>query len=196
MTITADVLIIGAGIVGSSSALELSRRGLDVLVVDKAGGAGMGSTSASSAIVRYNYSTWAGVAISWEAKFGSEKWEEYLGYRDPNGLARFHRCGKVLLDFPGFPRQKMVSLFERAGIPYEEWDADTLATRVPGIEVGAFYPPKRVDSDEFFDDQHGQLGALYTPDGGYVDDPRLAATNLAAAAAHHGARGGVCPVDG
>src|SRR5262249_12148930 len=97
---TADVAIIGAGIVGSSTALELSRRGLDVLVVDKAGGAGMGSTSASSAIIRFNYSTFAGVAVSWESKFRWVAWEEHLGYRDPDGLARFHRCGKILLDVP------------------------------------------------------------------------------------------------
>lgn len=185
---TADVLIIGAGIVGSSSALELSRHGLDVVVVDKAGGAGMGSTSASSAIVRFNYSTWAGVAVAWESKFRWEEWEEHLGYRDPNGLARFQRCGKLVLDVPILPRQKMVSLFDRAGIPYEVWDADTLAERIPGIDVGAFYPPKPVDSADFFDEPHGQLGAVYTPDAGYVDDPRLAAANLAAAAAHHGAR--------
>ena len=38
MVTSADVLIIGAGIVGASTALELSRRGLDVLAVDKAGG--------------------------------------------------------------------------------------------------------------------------------------------------------------
>ena len=185
---TADVVIIGAGIVGSSSALELSRHGLDVVVVDKAGGAGMGSTSASSAIIRFNYSTWAGVAVSWEAKFLWEEWEQYLGYRDPNGLAQFHRCGKVVLDVPTLPRQKMVSLFDRAGVPYEVWDADTLAERIPGIDVGAFYPPKPVDSADFFDEPHGQLGAVYTPDAGYVDDPRLAAANLAASAAHHGAR--------
>ena len=57
MVTTADAVIIGAGIVGSSTALELSRRGVDVLVVDKAGGAGMRSTSASSAIIRFNHST-------------------------------------------------------------------------------------------------------------------------------------------
>src|SRR5580658_5120699 len=185
---TADVVVIGAGVVGSSAALELARRGLDVLVVDKAGGAGMGSTSASSAIVRFNYSTFAGVAISWESKFRWEAWEEHLGYRDPNGLARFHRCGKIILDVPVMPRRKMIALFDRAGVPYEEWDAETLALRVRGIDTGSFYPPKRVDSDEFFDDPHGNLGAIYTPDGGYVDDPRLAAANLAAAAAHRGAR--------
>lgn len=56
MVTTADAVIIGAGVVGSSTAPELSRRGVNVLVVDKAGGRGMGSTSASSAVIRFNYS--------------------------------------------------------------------------------------------------------------------------------------------
>ena len=165
MVTTADAVIIGAGIVGSSTALELSRRGVDVLVVDKAGGAGMRSTSASSAIIRFNHSTWEGVAASWESKFRWEEWEDYLGYRDLNGLARFHRCGKILLDVPFIPRERMTALFDRAGTPYEVWDADMLAKRVSGIDTGCFFPPKRVVSDEFFDDPHGHLGALYTPDG-------------------------------
>lgn len=188
MTLTADAVIIGAGIVGCSTALQLSRRGVDVLVLDKAGAAGMGSTSASSALIRFSYSTWEGVAAAWESKFCWEDWEEHLGYRDPNGMARFHRCGKILLDVPVIPRQRLVELFERAGIPYEVWDAKTLAKRVNGIDTGAYYPPKPIDSDEFFDDALGNLGALYNPDGGYIDDPRLAAANLAAAAAHRGAR--------
>ncbi|MBB4751180.1 NAD(P)/FAD-dependent oxidoreductase [Actinoplanes lobatus] len=188
MAETADVLILGAGVVGSSCALALARRGLDVLVVDKAGAAGMGSTSASSAIVRYGFSTWAGVAIAWESRFGWQEWEQHLGYRDPNGMARFHRVGKVVLDVPLLDRERMVSLFERAGVPYEIWDFDMLSERLPGIETGSFYPPKPVGSEEFFADPHGRLGAVYTPDGGYVDDPRLAAANLAAAAGHRGAR--------
>ncbi|SON63864.1 Monomeric sarcosine oxidase [Mycobacterium simulans] len=188
MTATADAVIVGAGIVGSATALELARRGVDALVLDKAGAAGMGSTSASSALIRFSYSTWEGVAASWESKFRWEEWEEYLGYRDPNGMARFHRCGKILLDVPLIPRQRMIELFDRARIPYEVWDAEPLAKRVKGIDTGSFYPPKPVDSDEFFEDPHGHLGALYNPDGGYVDDPRLAAANLAAAAAHRGAR--------
>jgi len=188
MTITADAVIIGAGIVGCSTALQLSRRGVDVLVLDKAGAAGMGSTSASSALIRFSYSTWEGVAAAWESKFCWEVWEEHLGYRDPNGMAQFHRCGKILLDVPVIPRQRLIELFERAGIPYEVWDAETLAKRVNGIDTGSYYPPKPIDSDEFCDDAHGDLGALYNPDGGYVDDPRLAAANLAAAAAHRGAR--------
>ena len=55
-TKTADVGVIGSGIIGASIALELSRRGYKVLVVDKLPGAGQGSTSYSSGICRMFYS--------------------------------------------------------------------------------------------------------------------------------------------
>ena len=141
MTVCADVLVVGAGVVGTSIALDLTRAGLDVLVVDKAAGPGHGSTSASSAIVRFNYSTWAGVACSWESRQRWARWEDHLGYRDPDGLARFHRRGMVFLDAPIAPRHKVRPLFDAAGIPYEEWDAATLQARLPGIDIGAYYPP-------------------------------------------------------
>ena len=47
-------VVIGAGVIGSSVALELARGGYDVVVVDKGPGAGTGSTSASSAIIRFS----------------------------------------------------------------------------------------------------------------------------------------------
>ena len=50
-----EILIIGAGVIGSAIALELARRGARVTVVDSRGGPGYGSTSASSAMVRYHY---------------------------------------------------------------------------------------------------------------------------------------------
>lgn len=187
---TADVAIVGAGVVGASVALELARRGLDVFVVDKGGGPGYGSTSASSAIVRFNYSTWEGVACSWESKHRWECWEDHLGYRDTDGMACFRHCGMVVLDAPIAPRDRVLRLFDAAGIPYEEWDTAMLRGRVPGIDAGAYYPPKPVTSDDFFADANGELGAVFTPDAGYVDDPRLAAANLARAAAHRGARFG------
>ena len=50
-----DVVIIGAGVVGASIALELQRSGRKVLDVDKGESVGGGSTSASSALIRFNY---------------------------------------------------------------------------------------------------------------------------------------------
>ena len=67
-------VVIGAGVIGSSIALQLKRLGHDVTVVDRNSAAGMGSTSASSAVVRFNYSTFDAVMLSWESYF---LWKEF-----------------------------------------------------------------------------------------------------------------------
>lgn len=187
MNRTADAIIVGAGVVGASTALELTRAGYSVIVVDKAGGPGFGSTSASSAVVRFNYSTWDGMAAAWESKFRWEAWADHLGFAGATGLASFKRCGLAFLDVEIMPRDRMAKMFVEAGIPFEEWGPAELAQAFPNVDAGRYFPPKPVTSDEFFDDPAGVLGAIYTPDAGYVDDPQLAAANLAAAAAHTGA---------
>ncbi|MGW3608059.1 NAD(P)/FAD-dependent oxidoreductase [Micromonospora sp. NPDC005161] len=188
MGTTSDVIVVGAGVVGASTALELSRSGLSVRVVDKAGGAGYGSTSASSAVVRFNYSTWDGMATAWESKFRWEEWEDYLGVRPIDGLASFVRCGLAFIDVEIMPREKQAVMFEQGGVPFQLWGPEELAKHIPGIDVGRYFPPKPVTSEEFFAEASESLGAIYTPDAGYVDDPQLAAANLADAAAHRGAK--------
>ena len=59
-----DTVVIGAGVIGSAIALELARAGHEVVVLDKGPGVGFGSTSASSAIVRFHYSTFTAVAAA------------------------------------------------------------------------------------------------------------------------------------
>lgn len=184
--VSADVVVVGAGVIGSAIALELAKAGRRVVVVDRASGAGQGSTSASSAVVRYNFSTLAGVAAAWESRFCWSAWAEHLGH-DVGALARFERSGLVVLDVPVAPRARWLPLFDQVGVPYEEWDSATLAERVPGIDTGRFWPPKRIDDDAFGADATETLGGVYTPDAGYVTDPRLAAQNLAAAAVEEGA---------
>jgi sarcosine oxidase, subunit beta len=187
VTVTADAIVIGAGVIGSSTALELSRLGLKVVVADKAGGPGHGSTSASSAIVRFNYSTRDGVATAWEAMHCWQRWAEHLEFADDAGMAAFQRTGLVVLDVPVAPRKHTTALFDSVGVPYEEWDAHTLSSRVPGIDTGRYWPPKPVTDEAFFAPADGQLGALFTPGAGFVNDPQLAAHNLASAARSLGA---------
>jgi len=188
MSFTADAVIIGAGVIGSSIAFELAKSGRSVVVVDKAGGSGLGSTSASSAVVRFNYSTWDGVAASWESKHCWDEWPDHIQTPDVPQFARFLRTGLVMLDVPVAPKAKVLSLFDVVGVPYETWDATTLAARVPGLDTGKHWPPKSVDDDAFWDEPTEHLGAIFTPDAGFVDDPQLAAQNLAAAALARGAR--------
>ncbi|WP_410655788.1 NAD(P)/FAD-dependent oxidoreductase [Amycolatopsis sp. lyj-112] len=183
---SADVVVIGAGVIGSSIALELARAGHRVIVLERAPGAGQGSTSASSAIVRFNFSTTAGVAMAWEAHFGWLDWAGHLGH-DVGDLAMFRKSGLVILDVEAAPRTSWLPLFDEIGVPYEEWDSATLAERVPGIDTGRYWPPKRLDDEEFWEDAKHSLGGVYTPDAGYVSDPSLAAVNLAAAASACGA---------
>lgn len=181
-------VVVGAGVIGASIALELARSGVDVTVVDKAGAAGHGSTSASSAVVRFNFSTKDSVALSWESKYCWEGWHEHLGVPADGPHARFHRAGLVMLDVDVAPRELFLPLFDEVGVPYEQWDDATLAERVPGIDVGRYWPPARLEDDRFWADASGTLGAVYTPDAGYVDDPVAAASDLEQAAARHGAR--------
>jgi sarcosine oxidase subunit beta len=186
-TTTADVVVVGAGVMGGSIALELVKRGFRVVVIDKAGAPGHGSTSASSAIIRFNYSTLAGVATSWEAKHCWQHWPEHLGVADDSGFASFFQTGMVMLDTPVAPRGPVIANFNSVGVPYQEWDAATLRRRIEGIDAGKYGPPKRIDDDAFFDYAVEELGGLYTPDAGFVDDPQLAAHNLIIAAQHGGA---------
>lgn len=182
-----DVIVIGAGVLGSSVALELARAGRRVVAVDRGPGAGTGSTSASSAVVRFNYSTWTGVVAAWESKHLWEKWTDHLGVVGDEPVSRFVRTGGLFLESPGQDRGKVLALFDRAGVPYEEWDAGTIRQRVPQLDPGRYFPPKRPSDDAFWADADGELTGCWTPDSGFIDDPQLSAENLAAAARRAGA---------
>lgn len=185
-----DALVIGAGVIGSSIAYELARDGLSVCVVDRGAGPGQGSTSASSAVVRFNYSTWTGVASAWESKHLWQSWEDHLQGRDEGGLAQFVQAGGLCLDSPGQNGTAVMELFDRAGVPYEEWDPATIAARVPQLDPARHFPPKAVDSEGFWQEPTGGLSGCWTPDSGFIDDPQFAAHNLMTAAIRRGANFG------
>jgi glycine/D-amino acid oxidase-like deaminating enzyme len=188
MNATADCVVIGAGVIGSSVAYALARHGRRVVVVDRGSGAGHGSTSASSAVIRFHYSTYEGVSLAWESRHHWTAWRDYLGAPAGARLAAMHRAGVVVLDAPISPRSRLRELFGQVGVPYEEWSPDELRHRVPGIDTGRYWPPKPITDDAFWADADDELGAVFTPDGGFVDDPMLATQNLADAAGRCGAR--------
>jgi sarcosine oxidase, subunit beta len=102
--------VIGAGVIGSAVALELARSGRSVLVIDRGSAPGAGSTSSSSAIVRFSYSTLDGVLTAWEAAPAWQDWEAYLGIGDPEGMCRFIQTGMLLVDTPDFSFTRVTDL--------------------------------------------------------------------------------------
>ncbi len=184
---TSDVIVIGSGVIGASVAYELARDGWSVTVVDREAGPGQGSTSASTAVVRFNYGTWTGVVAAWEAKHLWEDWPTHLEAPNTDGLARFYRTGGLVFDSPEQDRHKVLGFFDRAGMPYEVWDAATTRQRAVHIDPARYYPPKPVADDAFWAPADGELTAYWMPDAGFVDDPALAAHNLMTAARRKGA---------
>ncbi len=183
MSRTTDVVIIGAGIIGCATALELARKGYHTLNVDKLPAAGYGSTSNSCALIRFFYSTWEGVAMSFEGYHYWKEWPDYLGVKDERGLAYYTERGTIMLMTAGHDHNGVIRLYDEIGVAYEVWDADTLKRKMPIFDVQAFWPPRPVDDPTFWEDPGNTLeGAVFTPQSGYVNDPQLATHNLYVAA--------------
>ncbi len=188
MNSSRDVIIIGAGIVGASIALQLARRGYRTLNLDKNAVAGAGSTVNSCAIVRTYYSTLDGTAIAYESYLHWKRWPAFLGIEDERGHARLIETGMLILLASGGDPGRHLDHHRALGIPYEQWDVDTLARRMPLLDTQAYYPPRRPDDEGFAQPTGDRLaGAVYMPAAGYVNDPQLAVHNLQCAAEAHGA---------
>ncbi|MEM9562702.1 MAG: FAD-dependent oxidoreductase [Actinomycetota bacterium] len=185
---TAPVVIIGGGLMGCSIATDLARRGAAVTVVDRGTGPGTGSTAASSAIIRFHYSTDSGTALAYEGLHYWRNWGDHIRVEPDGGLVGLVTTGMVgLIDQTGHA-ERCRPILDRLGIANEWWDTDDLRTNMPYLDVGEFWPPTRPEDERFFAEATGQLGgALFEPEGGYVTDPQLAAANLHDAAVAAGA---------
>jgi len=89
---TADVVIIGGGIIGMSIAHQIARRSvLRVVVLEKGAGLGEGSTGGSSAITRQRYSKLESIRVARDGNIIWRNWADYTGLSEPVG--RFHDIG-------------------------------------------------------------------------------------------------------
>ncbi|MDP6331179.1 MAG: FAD-dependent oxidoreductase [SAR324 cluster bacterium] len=181
MNRTADVVIIGAGIIGSATSFELAKRGYKTLNIDKLPASGYGSTSNSCAIVRAHYSTWDGVAMAYEGFFYWDDWKDYLEVDDDRGLAKYMKTGSIMFMLSGEDHsKKSLKLFQEIGVDHEIWDLETLKQKMPIYSHDWYDGTTRPDEDENFWDNSGKQieGAVWTPGSGYVSDPQLATHNL------------------
>lgn len=188
MTQSYDAIVIGAGVMGSSVCLELARTGRSVLCVDAGPAVGAGSTSSSSAIVRFNYSTFDSVLTAWEAAHRWKTFEQHLGLADPEGMVSYVQTGCLALDTPDDNRPEVTALFRDIGIPYRDLTGEEIHAQMPALDKGDFWPPRPVDHPDFAAEPTKDIGGYFTDEGGFIDDPMRCAQNFMFAAKHHGAQ--------
>ncbi len=182
-----DAIVVGAGVIGCAVALQLTRAGRRVLIVDAERAAGAGSTGASSAIIRFHYSQRDTAAAAWESLHAWRDWPGHVGHDDPVGMASFIPTGALALQPPGSHDTRAWEILRDLGVPHEWLDAAAIRERFPALDPTVFGPPRPVSDERFWSPGHDEMGGYVTADAGYVDDPQLAAGNLLTAARLGGA---------
>jgi sarcosine oxidase subunit beta len=162
----ADVVVVGAGVVGASVAFHLAERGIDTLVLDREGPAA-GSTARSGALIRAHYPTALEADLAWESltKY-FEPWDERVG-----GGCGFTRTGFAYLVGEANVEALRHNVALQRGVGVE-------TDLVGPEELGALDPSLRTD---------GVTLAAHEPRGGYAD-PIATAIGFLNAAQALGAR--------
>lgn len=146
---TADVVIIGGGIVGVSLAYHLARRGSSDVVVLERDLIGSGSTSRANGGVRLQFATPLNITLSLEAvrvfetfrdEFGVDPDFRQYGYlfliTDPGDLARF---------------REMHALQRALGVPVELLSPEDVRRLVPPLELDGVLAGSYCARDGFAD---------------------------------------------
>jgi sarcosine oxidase subunit beta len=170
----ADVIIIGAGIIGLSIAWQIARRSnLKVLVLEKGVGVGEGSTGASSAICRHRYSKTEMVNFARDGINAYRHWAEFTGLSQPR--AQFHQHGVLWMpgqDSQWAPREQ--ARLDELGVAAQVLDDTDLVRRFPALSACTQLV------DVVLGQEHQCRGGglhLLESEGGYVD-PVAAAEDL------------------
>jgi sarcosine oxidase, subunit beta len=158
--LTADIIIVGAGVAGASAAFHLSRLGTaDVLVLDR-GTVGAGMSSRSSALVRMHYTFRGEVELAVRSDRMFAQWPELTG-RPP--VVRRTGFARIVLPGEESALAANVRMQRSCGAQAEVIDAAAFAGLAPGIRT----------------DDLSQVA--WEPEGGYGDGAIVAGDLLGAA---------------
>ncbi len=146
---SADVVIVGGGVIGASIAYHLSVRGAGRIVVLERDRLGSGSTGKNAGGIRLQFSTEVNVRLSQLALPRLEAFKEEMGV-DP----AFHQVGYLFL----ITEERDVAPFERSLALWRRLDVP--AQRLSGTDAQALFPEVRVDDVRF---------ATFCAKDGYAD---------------------------
>lgn len=142
-----DVIVIGAGVIGTSIAYHLAKRGLKPVILERKQVA-FGATGSSSGLVRMHYDLEVESRLAWESFHYFRNWAERVG-----GECGFRRTGFLHIE-PAQNHDKLranVEMHKRIGIQTDI---------VTGDDVKKLSPSFKTDDIEI---------AAYEPESGYAD---------------------------
>jgi sarcosine oxidase subunit beta len=158
---TAEIVIVGAGIMGVSTAYHLARLGAGRVIVLERDTVCSGSTALASGGIRHQYANRLGIELTTHSIVTYERFRDEFGV-DPN----FRQHGYLILiatDQELDTARRSVALQRSLGVAVELLDATATGKLCPYL-----------NTDDL-------LGATFTPRDGYAD-PYLCATAIAARA--------------
>jgi sarcosine oxidase, subunit beta len=165
VSLTADVVVIGGGVNGTSTAFHLAKRGVSVTLLERSSLAA-GATGKSGALVRMHYTNPYDAALAHQSLPYFRDWSNVVGPGDPG----YRQVGVVRLVPPRFDEhlRANVAMLQGLGVNTDIISPDDLRAIDPGVQTGDI------------------TSAAWEPDSGYAD-PAATAYGFADAARKLGA---------
>lgn len=153
LSTTADIVILGAGVIGASIAFHLAKRKSGKIVVIDKGHVGQGGSGRSSALIRMHYSYPPEVQLALVSLHMFQNWRDIVGE-----AGDFRKTGFVRIVHPGEGERlrQNVEMQRKLGVNVKLIDR---------IELQELEPDWKVDEVEL---------AAYEPDSGYGDGAGVA----------------------
>ena len=155
-----DAAVVGAGIVGLSTALHLAERGAGRIIVYERAGIGAGASGVQPGGVRQQWSTRLNCAMARDSLAFYSQLRERL---QPQGRPRFRPCGYLFVAHEPATLERLrrdVALQNDAGVPSQLLSGEEAAGLVPDLRVDGVLGASFCGEDGFFDRPQGVVEAF------------------------------------
>ena len=168
---SADIVVVGAGLFGTSIAFALASRGAESVALVERDAPGSGDSGLSFSMVRRHYSNRVTATLAMAGVETIQRWDDAVGV----GESGYVRTGYLLV----------ADEARRAAV-----EANVERLRSWGLET-QFVEPDEIAELEPLLALDGVAGGAYEPDGGFADAPKMTLSWFAGAVAR-----GVAPILG